>query len=174
MQPYLCGVPTYHVLWLFAIVAWVTGGARLATAAGFPKRASVVLLLVGVLSTLAGAKVQHLLENPEHMQDSLVAILTGGERLPGGLVASTIVVPVAAHALGLPLLRFVDAVVPMAGVSLALGRLGCLLNGCCFGTLCYRPWAIQFPAGSRVHETHRLLGLVSEGVPSLPVHPLQL
>ena len=31
------------------------------------------------------------------------------------------------------------------------GRIGCLLNGCCYGRACDLPWAIHFPAD---HETH--------------------
>jgi phosphatidylglycerol---prolipoprotein diacylglyceryl transferase len=31
-------------------------------------------------------------------------------------------------------------------LGLAFGRLGCFLNGCCFGAPCDLPWAIRFPA----------------------------
>ncbi len=29
-----------------------------------------------------------------------------------------------------------------------VGRMGCLMNGCCFGDACSLPWAIRFPQGS--------------------------
>jgi phosphatidylglycerol:prolipoprotein diacylglycerol transferase len=34
----------------------------------------------------------------------------------------------------------------------ALGRIGCLLNGCCFGGACDLPWAVTFPLGSPVYN----------------------
>ena len=47
-------------------------------------------------------------------------------------------------------------------VPFILAKLGCLLNGCCYGRACSLPWAIVFPAGSRG---------ASAGV---PVHPTQI
>ena len=40
------------------------------------------------------------------------------------------------------------------------GRIGCLLNGCCYGRVCSLPWAIRFPSG---HPTG-----------GLPVHPTEI
>jgi phosphatidylglycerol:prolipoprotein diacylglycerol transferase len=31
---------------------------------------------------------------------------------------------------------------------MAIGRIGCFLNGCCFGGACDLPWAVRFPYGS--------------------------
>ncbi len=37
---------------------------------------------------------------------------------------------------------------PTMGIGLALGRVGCLLNGCCFGTPTELPWGINYSLGS--------------------------
>jgi phosphatidylglycerol:prolipoprotein diacylglycerol transferase len=34
---------------------------------------------------------------------------------------------------------------------MAVGRIGCFFNGCCFGSACELPWAVQFPFGSPPH-----------------------
>jgi phosphatidylglycerol:prolipoprotein diacylglycerol transferase len=34
-------------------------------------------------------------------------------------------------------------------LGLAFGRIGCLMNGCCYGGPCSLPWAVSFPAGER-------------------------
>jgi len=45
------------------------------------------------------------------------------------------------------------------------GRIGCLLNGCCYGRVCSAPWAITFPEG---HATHPF------DLPAIPVHPTEI
>jgi phosphatidylglycerol:prolipoprotein diacylglycerol transferase len=47
----------------------------------------------------------------------------------------------------IPLLAICDLISPSMMLGLAIGRVGCLLNGCCFGAVCDEPWAITFPAG---------------------------
>jgi phosphatidylglycerol---prolipoprotein diacylglyceryl transferase len=60
-------------------------------------------------------------------------------------------------------------------LGLAMGRMGCLLAGCCFGTRTAVPWALSFPGHSAASESewkqHLLPSLSS---PSLPVHPTQI
>ncbi|MFO0916047.1 MAG: prolipoprotein diacylglyceryl transferase family protein [Pirellulales bacterium] len=41
-----------------------------------------------------------------------------------------------------------DVIAPSLLVGLAFGRVGCLLNGCCFGGPCHLPWAVHFPVAS--------------------------
>lgn len=59
----------------------------------------------------------------------------------------------------LPLLRLGDVVVPTMFIGLALGRLGCLLNGCCYGGACEDDWyALRFPNGSPVFQDQLVSG----------------
>ena len=48
----------------------------------------------------------------------------------------------------LSILDIFDYFSPTLGLGLAITRIGCFLNGCCFGTPCDLPWAIRFPEGS--------------------------
>lgn len=65
----------------------------------------------------------------------------------------------------LPLLAIADLIAPSLVIGLAFGRIGCLLNGCCFGGVCEAPFlpSLQFPAGSPPYvqqlQQGRLLGL---------------
>jgi len=70
---------------------------------------------------------------------------------------------------GLPLLRLADVIAPGLLVGLAIGRVGCFLNGCCFGGPTDLPWAVSFPSGSPP-----ALAFPTPGGGSLPVHPAQL
>ena len=60
----------------------------------------------------------------------------------------------------LPVWKIADIVAPSIALGSVFGRIGCLLNGCCYGRTCDLPWAIRFPSG---HETH-----------GLPVHPTEI
>lgn len=63
----------------------------------------------------------------------------------------------------LPLLAVCDLIVPSMMLGLAIGRIGCLLNGCCFGGECDQPWAVTFPANAPSYiaqvEHGRMYGL---------------
>jgi len=58
----------------------------------------------------------------------------------------------------LPLLATADLLAPSLVLGLALGRIGCLLNGCCYGGLCDAPWAVTFPSTSEPYTHQRTLG----------------
>jgi phosphatidylglycerol:prolipoprotein diacylglycerol transferase len=49
---------------------------------------------------------------------------------------------------GLPLLVIADIIAPSMVVGQALGRVGCFLNGCCYGGVCLTSLGVSFPADS--------------------------
>ena len=59
-----------------------------------------------------------------------------------------------------PGLALADLIAPSVAMGLAFGRIGCFLNGCCFGGPCDLPWALSFPADSGPHEQQIRLGQV--------------
>jgi prolipoprotein diacylglyceryltransferase len=62
----------------------------------------------------------------------------------------------------------------LAGL-IAIGRWGCLLNGCCFGTLTDLPWAVHYDSSSTAYFLHRSLGLLApDASHALGVHPYPL
>ena len=50
----------------------------------------------------------------------------------------------------LPALALGDLIAPSLMFGLALGRVGCFLNGCCYGGVCDAPWAVTFPEGQKL------------------------
>lgn len=58
-----------------------------------------------------------------------------------------------------PAWALADILAPSLALGQALGRLGCFLNGCCYGRQCDLPWALRYPGD---HETR-----------GVPVHPTQ-
>ncbi len=83
----------------------------------------------------------------------------------GGFLAT--IVFVAWHKL--PLLRLGDAVVPCMFMGVFLGRIGCLMNGCCYGGRCDdNAYALYFPPNSPVYvdqlRSGDLLGMTIDPV----------
>jgi phosphatidylglycerol---prolipoprotein diacylglyceryl transferase len=74
-----------------------------------------------------------------------------------------------------PFRRMADAASLAVAMGIAIGRIGCFLNGCCYGAVSDLPWAIRFPAGSHAWVRQVDAGLISPTAAfSLPVHPTQL
>jgi phosphatidylglycerol:prolipoprotein diacylglycerol transferase len=74
----------------------------------------------------------------------------------------------------LPALAMFDLLAPGMLLGLTLGRIGCLMYGCCFGGACDLPWAVRFPKDSLpyVHQAEHgdlyLQGLKLGGKPDDP------
>ncbi len=47
-----------------------------------------------------------------------------------------------------PVAVIFDLFAPAVALGIFITRIGCFLNGCCFGTECDLPWAVRFPEGS--------------------------
>jgi phosphatidylglycerol:prolipoprotein diacylglycerol transferase len=93
---------------------------------------------------------------------AVVNVSKGGLEFYGGFILTAIAVLVWLRFIEKVSLRwYLDIIAPSAALGLALGRVGCLLNGCCFGSTCDLPWAVRFPFGSNaaLHQwTARLPG----------------
>lgn len=78
-------------------------------------------------------------------------IWNGGLVFYGGLIAAIVVGIVRVRQLKLPIWKLADALAPGIPIGHAFGRLGCLMNGCCFGRASDLPWAVRYPGD---HFTH--------------------
>lgn len=104
-----------------------------------------------------------------------VNLTEGGLVLIGALVGGMIGFLVYCRRYRLPHLLLADIVMPGVFAGIGFGRLGCLLNGCCFGDECDLPWAIQFPARSVPWNDLVIRGLLPENAPfTMPLHPTQV
>ncbi|MFN7699463.1 MAG: prolipoprotein diacylglyceryl transferase [Deltaproteobacteria bacterium] len=79
--------------------------------------------------------------------------------VPGALLGTFY----AARWLKVPWWKMVDLSVPAIAAGHALGRVGCLLGGCCFGAEWHGPWSITATAP-----------MAPMAQPSVPRHPVQL
>ena len=118
---------------------------------------AIVALIFGVL----GARLSHVLENLSYYTNpersawdnflDAINIRSGGLTFFGGLLLAT----PACIAYGIwsriPLRSGMDVVAPAVMLALCFGRIGCFLNGCCYGAECNLPWAVNFPYHSNAY-----------------------
>lgn len=72
-------------------------------------------------------------------------IWQGGLVFYGGLAGSLLAAVLYLKINKLPVLKILDLAAPYAALGYIFVRLGCFLNGCCFGKICRGPWAVKFP-----------------------------
>ncbi|MEL7264888.1 MAG: prolipoprotein diacylglyceryl transferase family protein [Planctomycetota bacterium] len=117
---------------------------------------------------ILGARLFYVIQYRERFANagwvSLFDFTSGGLVVYGSIIGGflTVVWFTWRHRISLP--RLGDVIIPCLFIGIALGRLGCLMNGCCFGGRCDdAAYALHFPDGSPAYvkqlERGHLLGL---------------
>lgn len=132
------------------------------------------------LAGIVGARAFYVIEYWDQFQAGTVTerlgrminTTTGGLVVYGSFIGAVIAVAIFSRTTRLPILATADLVMPGMLLGLALGRVGCFLNGCCYGGECDWPIAVRFPrtGGAYVDqlETGRLVGLTGRVVEREP------
>lgn len=157
------------LLWAAAFfTGWLISRSRLATI-GVESRESLTLVGLAMLGGMAGGRIRYLLEEAPAslfldahgqsltwgtMLDKAVDLDHGGMVWYGGAVGGALAVILWLLWRRKPVLPTADALAPGVLLGLAIGRIGCFTNGCCYGAPCQLPWAIHHgPEGTLVHPT---------------------
>ncbi|MCO5296410.1 MAG: prolipoprotein diacylglyceryl transferase [Fimbriimonadaceae bacterium] len=112
-------------------------------------------LIAGVLGARIAFIVQEIPFYSQH-PEKLLSLQFEGLTSFGGLIFGFLAIVVGCWRRKKPVLAFLDLAGGPMLVGHAIGRVGCLLNGCCYGGVCDLPWAISI-----------------EGLPGL-YHPAQI
>ena len=120
-----------------------------------------------IVGTIVGARALHVATywNEEFADRPLweiFAVWKGGLVFYGGLIGATLAGILYARFKDIALWKLADVLAPSIPLGYVFGRIGCFLNGCCFGRSCSLPWAVSYPEGNM------------NGAPTYPVHPSQL
>jgi phosphatidylglycerol:prolipoprotein diacylglycerol transferase len=112
--------------------------------------------LYALLAGLVGSRIFFVLH---HLSDfsgnwlSVLAIWKGGLELLGGGLPAILVILIYLRRYKLPARKYMDTVVIGLLVALSFGRIGCFLNGCCYGKPTDLPWGVKFPYGSLAYDS---------------------
>ncbi len=121
---------------------------------------------IAVVLGIVGARARYVYERWDHfsaegqgdLQRTLLLAADldrGGAVWYGGVLLATVGVAAYVYYRKIPLIAFADVGLPALIAGLAVGRIGCLFNGCCYGAPTSLPWGIacaHYP-GQAVHPT---------------------
>ncbi len=104
-------------------------------------------LLIFIGGFLGGRLGHILIEEPRYYYESPVHVFfvwQGGFVFFGGFLFAALLCGVYLYGkrIAQPWLYF-DFFAPLISLSYIIGRLGCFLNGCCYGKVCELPWAFM-------------------------------
>ena len=159
-------IPTYGVMMVLAITAALWTAQRRARRAGMDDSRIVDLGLWLVIWGFAGSKLLLVIVEAKtylsHPAELLGVLRAGGVFL-GGLLGAIIAAFILLRKYKLRFLPTADVLIPSVSLGQAIGRIGCLSAGCCWGGHCNLPWAITYTS-EIAHE--------NVGTPlGVPLHP---
>jgi phosphatidylglycerol:prolipoprotein diacylglycerol transferase len=157
----------YGLMLVVAFLACVWVSRWLAVRKGMNPDHFIDATLIAIVTGIIGARICHVLENlPDYtradrslLQNFLNIINTreGGLTFYGGFIFATPCVIAYGLWRRAKILLGMDIVAPVLMIGLGFGRIGCFLNGCCYGEVCNLPWAVQFPyySNAYVEQAHQ-------------------
>jgi len=145
----------YGVMVAIAFLAAVAHWNLLAAKGGRPQGYGSELGFWIMLSGIIGARIAYVIANFQafaaHPID-IIRIDQGGLIFYGGFIGAVGAVAVFARFRKDPLLWVGDLSVSALPLGHGIGRIGCFMNGCCYGTETCMPWGVYLEEATR-HPT---------------------
>jgi len=161
-------LPTYGALLACAYLIAIGWAMRKAASRGISSERVADLGITILFASLVGSKMTLFLLTPQDFlsPDGVVRLLRSGGVFYGGLIAATVFGLWTLRRRKLPLWPVADLLAPSVALGEAIGRIGCLSAGCCYGRPASVPWAITFTDPYTLESIGTPLGI--------PLHPTQI
>ena len=162
MWPYLGPVKTWTALYILSIISFFFVSRYYARGLRLRRSSWITLGIIYLVGMTLGAKV---LYDLQHARFSFLALFTLDYYISCGMWGGIM----AYLALAVPTMLILipnkhnalDLVALSLPIPLLLTKVGCLANGCCYGTASSMPWALTFPEEA------------ATSAPGIPTHPTQ-
>lgn len=159
-------ITTYGVMVAvaFAVVWWRF--SQESSRVGISEDDAQTLLIVAIVSGMVSARLLHVVTHLESYRDAPWEALFSrqGYAFVGGFVGGAAAVIWWCRRKDVVVLELADLIVPYIAIAHGIGRVGCFLFGCCYGSACELPWAVHFPTDTGASVSY----------PTQGVHPVQL
>lgn len=151
-------IPGYGLMLMIGFMASILWAARRAERSGANPDVVMNCGFLALLGGVVGSRamyVWHYWEqfatrgSPGAVLWAILDVRKGGLEVYGGFIAVVLLVLVYLWRGKHSIRWYLDIMAPSAALGMAIGRIGCFLNGCCFGGVnAELPWAVRFPYGS--------------------------
>ncbi len=131
---------------------------------------SVLIIVCSIVGSRLMYVLFHLDEFAGNWSDTFNPFQSSGQigiaglTMLGGVILALVASLIYLYVKKMPVLKFADAIIPVFFLGEAITRIGCFLNGCCYGIPCAGPLCMVFPPDSPA-------GAMFQGV---HIHPAQL
>lgn len=176
INPVALAIGSFEIRWygIMVALAVVTGIAVPVLLArkrdvGVTRDEILSIAVWAIIGGIVGARLIHVINNWSYYISNPAEIV-GGEGLGifGAILGGTIVGVLYAKVKGIPVGHLVDTCSYGLISAQAVGRIGCTINGCCYGLPTSLPWGVVW--------TNPKTAAYSKGIvpPGTPVHPTQI
>jgi phosphatidylglycerol---prolipoprotein diacylglyceryl transferase len=162
----ISGIKIYSYGFFIAVgyISALLIGRFLAKARGLNPAHFMDLAFIAIVTGVVGARLFFVLTNNQGITPSeLLDFWNGGLVFYGGFICATLACLAYGKWRRMPIWVSTDIVVTGVALAHVFGRIGCFAAGCCHGSVCDLPWAM---------ENHS--GFVAQEMRGLPLHPVQL
>lgn len=173
MHPILlrCGPVTMSSFFAMAVAAFCVAAflaARRARQAGLQPGQIRILGAAALFSMVVGSRLGYVAIHAAYYgkhPGEILRIDSGGLALFGGLALAFVVIVLFLRRQDQPVLPTIDRMIPPMVLGQAVIRLGCFLQGCCYGRITTLPWGISYPDETvrrhptQLYEMAALLGI---------------
>lgn len=160
-------VYSYGVMLALAFLTGFFLSVRKAKTEGIAPTRIANLSFIILISGLIGARILFILINLEYYlihPSEMVMLHRGGLAFFGGLALAFLAGFAYLRKTELNPWKALDLIIIYAVLGQSIVRIGCFLNGCCYGIPANLPWAISFPSSTAAYATFG----------PAPLHPTQL
>ncbi len=155
MHPILIRIPWIHLtIWSFgamAVLGFIVAilvTRRMCRSVGLDAEVIANAAMYSLIIGMVGARaffVVHYYDQFRGDFAGVFAVWRGGLEFLGGVVPAIVFMLLYLRHRKLPVRRYFDILAVGLMIGLSFGRIGCFMNGCCFGRPTDLPWAVRFP-----------------------------
>jgi len=160
---------SYGLTLVISFALGIVLASKRARERGLVPEAVLDIATVILLSSIIGSRLLYIVFHVSEFEGrwlDTINIFKGltGLSMFGGIALAIVAALLYMKVKRLPVWPMADVIAPSYALGVGITRLGCLLNGCCFGQPTGLPWGISFPPGCAA----------SSVVGDIHVHPTQL
>ncbi len=149
MSEYFFGViPSYGLMLAVSFLAAIFFAKRAVKKFNISPMIIENLAFYLMLGVIIGGRILYVIFHWSQYENDILGIFRiweGGMMFFGGFVGGFIASILYLKKEQISILPIADIIAPAIALGQFFTRIGCFLNGCCFGTPSTLPWAVQFP-----------------------------